>query len=145
MAIQSWLFWEGTSGLFYAIWLLLKPSGWKLHQLYHFLKYEYIMDPRYLLEESVSGLTRDRSCPETSWQSASGRRRRRRERRTILTILGWGAEWFMLRVRPTSYTCRLFNNSLHLLPHLSIDPSQLHQLFVAVCWSLENARIQIIH
>ena len=42
----------------------------------------------YLLEESVSGLTRDKSCPETSWQSASGRRRRRRrERRTILTIL----------------------------------------------------------
>ena len=101
--LQSWLSWEGASGVFHAIWLLSKPPGWKLHQL-------DLTDPQYLL--SVSGLTRDRSCPETSWQSASGRRsRRRRERRTILTILRWGAEWFMLTVRPTSYTWRLFNNS----------------------------------
>ena len=58
----------------------------------------------YLLAESVSGLTRDRSCPETSWQSASGRRRsRRRERRTILTIVRWGVQWIMLIMINTLY------------------------------------------
>ena len=45
----------------------------------------------HLLAESFSGLIRESSCPETSRQSASGRRRR--SKRNILTILRRGAEY----------------------------------------------------
>ena len=68
----------------------------------------------YLFAESVSGLIRDRSCPETSWQLTSGRRRRRR-RSTILTILWWGSEWILMTIWSTFYICRFFNNSLKYL------------------------------
>ena len=62
-----------------------------------FISEPFLLVQSHLLAESVSGLMRDRSCPETAWQFALGRRRRRRrrERRTILAILRCGAEWIV--------------------------------------------------